>query len=271
MDNLNTRIENKFAELRPQGEKAFIAYVTVGDPSLEETVEIVRELAGAGVDLIELGIPFSDPLADGRVNQAAAERALAAGATWQGILDTVREIRLSVDLPIIFFSYLNPLYALGFKRALAEAAAAGVDGVLLLDLPVEESEPFEDAFRSAGLDKISLITPTTPADRMERILANSSGFVYCVSRTGVTGVQQSIEDGAKLVLQETRKHTDLALALGFGISTPEQAAEAARMADAVVVGSAIVDRFNEEEHNAQGHKRAASWVGTLVEAVKKFE
>lgn len=265
---MSERIKTKFEELQSRGEKGFIAYITAGDPSLEGTLEIAEMLAEAGVDLIELGVPFSDPLADGRTNQAAAERALAAGTNWSGIQETVRRIRARIDIPLIYFSYLNPIYALGFDWALMSAADAGIDGLLLLDLPIEESNPFDKAFREYDLDKISLITPTTPAKRMERILRNSSGFVYCVSRTGVTGAQRSIESSAGSLLTETRKHTDLPVALGFGISTPEQASEAAEMADAVVVGSAIVDRFNNEEHNTKGRKAAAEWVKTLVDAVK---
>jgi len=267
---MESRISKSFAELGKAREKGFIAYVTAGDPSLEETVDIALELADAGVDLIELGIPFSDPLADGRVNQEAAERALAHGATWGGILETVSRIREETDIPMIFFSYLNPLYAAGFDSALRDAKAAGIDGMLILDLPIEESQPFDDAFAGNGLDKISLITPTTPATRMERIMQSSSGFIYCVSRTGVTGAQKSIEDGARKVLEETRRHTELPLALGFGISTPEQAASAAQMADAVVVGSAIVQRFHDEPHTAAGRKAAASWVAEMVSAVKEI-
>jgi tryptophan synthase alpha chain len=267
---MKKRIDRRFQELKENGKKAFIAYITAGDPDLGATVEIAKELAAAGVDLIELGIPFSDPLADGRVNQAAAERALAAGTTWNGILRSVEQIRTAIDLPIIFFSYLNPLYAIGFDQALSSASAAGVDGMLLLDLPVEESEPFDRSFSAYGLDKICLITPTTPPERMERILAGASGFVYCVSRTGVTGAQTSIESGAGNVIAETRRHTSLPIALGFGISTPEQAASAAGMTDAVVVGSAIVQRFHDEPHTSEGRRAAAGWVADLVHAVKEI-
>jgi len=266
---MERRIGRKFDELKQSGGKGFIAYVTAGDPSPQDTVEIVKSLADAGVDLIELGIPFSDPLADGRVNQEAAERALTAGTDFSAILRTVEQIRSSVDLPMIFFSYLNPLYAIGFDQALASAAAAGIDGILLLDLPVEEAGQFDAAFAANGLDKICLITPTTPPARMERILAGASGFVYCVSRTGVTGAQAAIAGGARGLIAETRRHSDLPVALGFGISTPQQAADAAGMADAVVVGSAIVQRFHEEEHSAAGRRRAAEWVAGLVAAVKE--
>lgn len=266
---MSTRIKTSFEELRQAGKKGFIAYITAGDPSFEATVERVLELAAAGVDLIELGIPFSDPLADGRVNQEAAERALAAGATWEGILKTVAKIREHSDIPLIFFSYLNPLFATGFESALRDAKSAGIDGLLLLDLPIEESDPFDRVFVENGLDKISLIAPTTPANRMESIMAAAGGFVYCVSRTGVTGAQKSIEDGARIVLEETRRHTELPLALGFGISTPEQAATAAAMADAVVVGSAIVQRFHDNSHKADGIRDASRWVGEMVAAVKE--
>lgn len=266
---MTNRIQERFIELRRQNSKGFIAYVTAGDPSLDATVEIVELLADSGADLIELGIPFSDPLADGRVNQEAAERALAAGATWTGVLQTVERIREKVDLPIIFFSYLNPLYAVGFETAMQSASSAGVDGMLLLDMPIEESTEFDLTMRAANLDKIPLITPTTPPERMSQILASASGFVYCVSRTGVTGEQAQVEASAGALIDETRRHTELPIALGFGISNPDQAAEAAHFADAVVVGSAIVKRFHTEEHNSAGRRKAARWVSNLVQAVKE--
>ncbi len=267
---MTKRIQDSFTRLKRDKSKGFIAYVTAGDPSLDETVEIAELLADSGVDLIELGIPFSDPLADGRVNQEAAERALAAGATWTGVLRSVEEIRKKVDLPIIFFSYLNPLYAVGFDSAMKSATSAGVDGILLLDMPIEESSTFDETMRASHLDKIPLITPTTPPERMSRILESASGFVYCVSRTGVTGEQAQIEASADALIDETRRHTQLPIALGFGISNQEQAAEAAQFADAVVVGSAIVKRFHTEDRNAAGRRSAARWVAGLVQAVKEI-
>jgi tryptophan synthase alpha chain len=232
-------------------------------------VEIVHRLTDAGADLIELGVPFSDPLADGRVNQEAAERALRAGATLPRVLEAVRAIRETNDTPMIFFSYLNPFHAMGFSRALKRAAAAGIDGLLLLDLPVEESPELLADFRANELQNIRLVTPTTPTERVRRIVRSAGGFVYCVSRAGVTGAQERIEAGAGELLQRTRSCTDLPLALGFGISTPRQAAEAAQLADAVVVGSAIVRRLHEEGDSAAGRKRAVCWVKEMIDAVKE--
>jgi len=264
----SSRIKQTFDALKARGRKGFIAYITAGDPSLEDTVAMVETLAEAGVDLVELGIPFSDPLADGRVNQEAAERALRAGATWTGLIETVQEIRQRVDLPIVFFSYLNPLLARGIERAFSEAGAAGVDGILLLDLPVaERTIPARELFKTHGLDRICLVTPTTPEERMAAILARASGFVYCVSRTGVTGMQKELAGGTTELLHTVRRHTALPLALGFGISTPEQAREAAGVADAVVVGSAIVERFHHAPKTAAGRAEAARLVREMVQAV----
>lgn len=264
-----TRIEQRFAELKKQCRKGFIAYITAGDASLDDTFDIVRRLEDAGVDIVELGIPFSDPLADGRVNQDAALRALNAGTTISGVIDMVARLREKTGIPLLFFSYLNPLFANGFEKVVRGAARAGVDGFLVLDLSVEEAEPYARTLKENGVNNICLVAPTSPGERIKRIVRHASGFVYCVSREGVTGKQNRIAGGAHELVERTKKATSLPVALGFGISTPDQARAAARFADAVVVGSAIVDRFHSAGRSPQGRAKTAAWVGTLVRAVKE--
>jgi tryptophan synthase alpha chain len=264
-----TRVDQKFAALKKQGKKGFIAYIGAGDPSLDETVDIVLRLEEAGVDLVELGLPFSDPLADGRVNQDSTTRALAAGATFDGVMEMVRKIRERSQIPMIFYAYLNTLYARGFEKAMKDAAAAGIDGFLILDMPREEAGPYRKFISAADLNTISLITPTTPEDRIKQIVKEANGFVYCVSREGVTGVRDSIAEGARGLVAKIHKHTKLPVALGFGIGTPAQAAEAASFADAVVVGSAIVNKFHSNPHTPQGRADAAKFVAEMVKAVKR--
>jgi tryptophan synthase alpha chain len=241
-----TRIGDTFARLRGGGRKGLVAFVTAGDPSLARTAEIALELEEGGVDVLELGVPFSDPLADGPVIQRASERALRAGVTLAAVLELVREIRRRSALPLVLFSYLNPLLRYGLARLAADAAAAGVDGVLVTDLPPEESADWLRAARPAGLDTIFLASPTSPDQRLRGVAEASRGFVYAISRTGVTGEQQHISDDARPLLGRLRSLTGEPVALGFGISTPEQVAQAAAAADAVVVGSALV-RFLEEQ------------------------
>ncbi|MFH0953650.1 MAG: tryptophan synthase subunit alpha [Verrucomicrobiota bacterium] len=264
-----TRIETRFDELRRCGEKGFIAYVTAGDPGLKDTVDVVLRLEDAGVDIVELGIPFSDPLADGRVNQEAATRALDHGATLEGVLTCVRTIRRRSGIPLLFFSYLNPLLARGFDRTVEAAAAAGVDGFLVLDLPIEEARPYARSLSRHRLNNVCLVTPTSPDERIQRIVGASSGFVYCVSREGVTGMQKQLARAATELVRKTRRFTSLPVALGFGISSSDQARAAARVADAVVVGSAIVDRFASAPRTAGGRAETARWVKKLVRAVKQ--
>jgi tryptophan synthase alpha chain len=264
-----TRVDRKFSTLKKQGKKGFIAYIGAGDPSLADTVDMVLRLEEAGVDIIELGLPFSDPLADGRVNQDSATRALAAGATFDGVMEMVRKIRERSQIPLIFYAYLNTLCARGFEKAMNDAAAAGIDGFLILDMPREESGPYKKFISAANLNTISLITPTTPDERIKQIVKDANGFVYCVSHEGVTGVRESIAEGAHGLVAKIQKHTKLPVALGFGIGTPQQAAEAASFADAVVVGSAIVNKFHHNPHTTQGRADAAAFVAEMVKAVKR--
>jgi tryptophan synthase alpha chain len=240
------RISDTFARCKAAGRPAFVAFLTAGDPSLERTVSAALELAGAGVDVLELGVPFSDPLGDGPVIQRSSERALARGVTLAEVLDVVREIRRQSPLPIVLFSYLNPLLQRGLDRLAAEAAQAGVDGVLVIDLPPEEADAWIAAARAAGLDTIFLASPTSPDERLRKVAGASRGFVYAISRMGVTGERQALSDEARPLVTRLRALTDVPVALGFGISTPKQVKEAAMAADAVVVGSALV-RFLEEQ------------------------
>jgi tryptophan synthase alpha chain len=236
----STRISNLFAGKKEQGRKAFIAYLTAGDPTLAQTTELVLALERGGADLIELGVPFSDPIADGPVIQRASERALRGGTTLPKLLETVREIRRRSQVPLLLFSYLNPLLRYGFDRLAREAAAAGIDGVLLTDLSVEEAAEPVGRLRSAALDTVFLAAPTSSERRLRLVAEHSSGFIYLVSRTGVTGEQASLSAAAAPLTERMRQLTKLPLALGFGVSTPAQVAEVARLADGVVVGSAIV-------------------------------
>jgi tryptophan synthase alpha chain len=235
-----SRIGRLFERCSAEGRKAFIAYLAAGDPEMKATVPLVSALERGGADLIELGVPFSDPIADGPVIQRASERALRAGTTLDAILDMVREIRTKSQVPILLFSYFNPVMHYGFERLARDAANAGVDGVLLTDLSVEEAEEPVARLREHSLDTVFLVAPTSSERRLELVGKHSSGFVYLVSRTGVTGEQASLSEQAIPLIQRTRRHSTLPLAVGFGISKPEHVAEVARFADGVVVGSAIV-------------------------------
>ena len=256
------RIDQCFSALAQRNEKAFIAYICAGDPDLPRTIDLALALEKAGVDILELGVPFSDPLADGLVNQLAAQRALEAGATVPGVLDCIRQIRRQSQIPIILYTYLNPIFQFGFERFHREADAAGVDGLLLLDLPPEEDQPSE------GPLHIRLIAPTTPPKRVEEICKRAAGFIYYVSREGVTGVQSSVASSLGERVNEIRRYTKLPIAVGFGISTADQAREVAKTADAVVVGSAIVQTINENATSSDLPARIGEFVGPLVAAVK---
>lgn len=238
---VENRIDSKFAALREKGQKAFIAYICAGDPDMECTRALALRLEAAGVDVLELGVPFSDPLADGIVNQLASQRALEAGATPYGVLECVRKIRTESQIPIVLYTYINPLLALGFEKFHRDAEAAGVDGLLILDLPPDEDAP--ELAPVGGMRRIRLIAPTTPDARIASITANADGFIYYVSREGVTGEQASVATSISGRVEAIRRTTDVPVVVGFGVSNPEQAREVAHMADGVVVGSAIVKRI----------------------------
>lgn len=240
MVQTSTRISNLFAKHKAQGTTAFIAYLTAGDPSLSLTAELVLALERGGADLIELGVPFSDPIADGPVIQRASERALRAGATLHKLLETVHDIRRKSQIPLLLFSYLNPLLRYGLDNLARDAAAAGIDGVLMTDLSVEEAAEPVARWRSQSLDTVFLAAPTSSERRLRLVAEHSSGFIYLVSRTGVTGEQTSVAASTAPLAARMRQLTDLPVAIGFGVSTPAQVAEVAKLADGVVVGSAIV-------------------------------
>jgi tryptophan synthase alpha chain len=239
------RIGARFEKRHAEGKPVFVAFLTAGDPSLDRTCEVAVELDRAGADVLELGVPFSDPLADGPVIQRASERALARGVTLSKVLECVRLIRERSELPLLLFSYYNPLLQHGLERLAREAKGAGVDGVLVTDLPPEEAGEWVAAARAADLDTVFLASPTSPPERLRRVAEASRGFVYAISRTGVTGERQALSEDARPLVGRLRALTTVPVALGFGLSTPEQVREAAAVADGVVVGSALV-RFLEE-------------------------
>src|SRR5688572_10596723 len=259
---MQNRIDQCFETLRARNEKAFIAYICAGDPDLSRTIDLALALEKAGTDILELGIPFSDPLADGVVNQLAAQRALEAGTTVAGVLACVRQIRRHSQLPIVLYTYLNPIFQFGFDQFHREASEAGVDGLLILDLPLEEEQP------TPGPLHIRLIAPTTPAERMQKICAGAAGFIYYVSREGVTGAQSSVASSLGERIAQIRECTKLPIAVGFGISTAEQAGQVAQFADAIVVGSAIVQRIYENAAKDDLPARIGDFVAPLVAATK---
>jgi len=234
------RIEDSFTTLKRDGRKGFIPYITAGDPDLSTTEELLVTLAQSGATLIELGVPFSDPMADGPVIQRASERALKHDFGLQQILDTAARARQRIDLPIILFSYYNPLLQFGLQRLAAAARDAGIDGILVTDLTPEESGEFEGALRDAGLDMIFLVAPTSTDERLKLVAKHASGFIYAVSRAGVTGTRESVSAEAEKLVQRMKQFSSLPIAVGFGISNAEQVADVQRYADAAVVGSAIV-------------------------------
>jgi len=238
------RISARFADLRAEGRGGLVTFVTAGDPDLETAWEILQGLPAAGADIIELGMPFSDPMADGPAIQAASLRALQAGQTLRKTLDMVRRFREGDSAtPLVLMGYYNPIYQYGVDAFVADAAAAGVDGLIVVDLPPEESDELLPQARAAGIDFIRLATPTSDDNRLPVILSGSGGFVYYVSVLGITGTKSAAETATEEAVARLRRHTDLPVVVGFGIRTPEAAAVTARIADAAVVGSAIVDRI----------------------------
>jgi tryptophan synthase alpha chain len=241
------RIEDAFKTLKQQGKKGFIPFITAGDPDLKTTEELLVVLANSGATLIELGVPFSDPMADGPVIQRASERALKHGFSLQAILDTVARARKQIDIPIILFSYYNPLLQFGLKRVAKAVKDALLDGVLVTDLTPEESGEFEAELRANGLDMIFLVAPTSTDERLKLVAQRASGFIYAVSRAGVTGAQSTVSAEAEKLVTRMRQFSELPIAVGFGISNAEQVRDVNRYADAVVVGSAIVAEMERLE------------------------
>lgn len=235
-----SRIDERFAALAAQKRTGLVTYVTAGDPDLPRSAEILKRLDRAGADVLEVGVPFSDPLADGPVIQRATERALAAGATLPKVLDMLKSVRKEISAPIVIFSYANPILRMGLDRFVEAAGAAGVDGVLTLDMPPEEGEAFRAAFSLAGIDTIFLLSPTTTVERIKRAAELGSGFLYGISRLGVTGVRETIDDSARELAERVKGVTQMPLALGFGLSKPEHIKAIGHYAEAAVVGSALV-------------------------------
>jgi len=264
------RIVECFARLKREAKKGFIVYIGAGDPDLDATRRLALAFDQAGVDVLELGVPFSDPLADGLVNQLAAQRGLESGTTPPKLLETVTAIRKHSQIPIVLYIYFNLIHRAGLEQFIKDAAKAGVDGLLVLDLPPEESDNYEALMRQAGLCHIYLIAPTTPEDRIALIVKRGSGFIYYVSREGVTGMQAQVATNLASQVAKIRAHTDLPVAVGFGISNPKQAKLVASAADAVVVGSAVVNQIARHGKSKDLVKHMGEFVKSLSDAVKSI-
>ncbi len=239
------RIERTFRELGKKGRKAFIAYITAGDPTIDDTGALVREFAGRGVDIVELGVPFSDPIADGPVNQEAAQRALKHNVGIGDILGMVKALRKDCDIPIVFFAYFNTILAYGIEEFVRDAGECGVDGALVLDLPPEEAKYYKGLMDARGLATIFLVSPVTPDERLPLIVSHATGFVYYVSQMGVTGMRERMDERIPSMVEKIRRLTDTPVAVGFGVSTPDHVRDIARFADGVIVGSSIVRKIAE--------------------------
>jgi tryptophan synthase alpha chain len=261
-----SRLAETFAALAREGRCGLVTFTTAGDPDLPRSGEILKALDRAGADVLEVGVPFSDPLADGPVIQRATERALAAGGCLAATLDLVASVRQDVRAPIVLFSYANPLLRMGLEAFADRAFAAGVDGVLALDLPIEEADGFRSVLAARGLDTIFLLSPTTTDARIRRAASLGRGFLYGISRLGVTGARDRVAEGAAAMVRRIRSQTDLPIALGFGISRPEHVAEVGAYADAAVVGSALVSLIAEAGESPKLIERVEAYVQELRSA-----
>jgi len=253
------RIEVRFEELARRGEKALVTYLTAGDPNIETSEAVLLAVAESGADILEIGVPFSDPLADGPSIQAASQRALAAGVRLPQVFQLVRDLRAKIKTPIVLMTYFNPVQKYGLTKFAQDAVAAGVDGVILTDLPPEEAGAWKPIADEAGLATIFLLAPTSTAERIERVAKMATGFIYCVSRTGVTGARDEVPSEVRELLEAIRQHTEKPVVVGFGISRPEHVAQVAQWADGAVVGSALVDLVSRN-----------SDLEELIPAVRKF-
>jgi tryptophan synthase alpha chain len=262
-------IEKKFAELQKRGEAALIPFVTAGDPNLATTLKILRALEKGGADCIELGIPFSDPTADGPTIQRSSERALKNGLSLPRILQLVRQFRRTSEVPIVLFGYFNPIFHYGLENFCRAAARAGADGILCVDLPPEESAELKRWTDAEGLDLIFLLSPTSGPDRVQLVAGKGRGFIYYVSVTGVTGARQALDDQLRSQVARVRRATSLPVGVGFGISTPKQAAWIAGFADAAVVGSALVERIEKAKGGVEKARCAGAFVSALKRAIKQ--
>jgi tryptophan synthase alpha chain len=266
-----SRLTPTFARLRLEQRPGLVTYTTAADPDLARSGELLRALDRAGADVLEVGVPFSDPLADGPVIQRATERALAAGGSLRTALKLIADVRPYVSAPIVVFSYANPLLRIGIGEFARQAAAAGVDGVLALDLPIEEAEEFRETTAAAGIDTIFLLSPTTTDARIQKAAALGRGFLYGISRLGVTGARAQVSSDAATLVRRLRTFTPLPIALGFGISRPEHVAEVGAYADAAVVGSALVSLIAEERESADLVDRVETYVRSLRSACQPRE
>jgi len=263
------RIQDTFSRARQENRACFVSYVCAGDPDAETSLAICRELLAGGTDILELGVPFSDPLADGLTNQLAAERALNAGMTPTGVFELVKTLRQETEAPIVFYTYYNLVFANGVEAYVAAAKEAGVDALLTLDLPPEEAEELAAACEKHGVGMVFIIAPTTPAARMPIIAQAATSFIYYVSREGVTGVREGLADNLTGQVAEIRAHTDLPVAVGFGIGQPDQVAAVAKVADGVIVGSALVNQIATAESAEAAIAGVAAKVRELAPATRR--
>lgn len=267
-DLLGNRIERKFEKLRKLKRAAFIPYICAGDPNPEITKKLALEFDSVGVDIVELGVPFSDPIADGPSIQKASERALAHKISLKQIIEMVKELRKYTEIPIALMTYFNPVFIYGIEKFCNDATDAGVDGVIIPDLTPEEAGPLFEAAKKVKFATILLVAPTTPPERMKLIAENSTGFIYCVAVTGVTGARDRLSEFISPMVSTLRKYTDKPICVGFGVSNPEQARAVAKIADAVIVGSAIIDVMEANlEDEAKLIAETKQFVSSLVDAV----
>jgi tryptophan synthase alpha chain len=259
---MSSRIPGKFRDLRKKNGKAFIPYIMAGDPNIKRTRELIGLLEGCGADIIELGVPFSDPLADGPTIQQAAQRALDEGVTLKKVIDLVAELRAGTQIPIILMTYYNPIFKYGDERFVLDAAAAGVDGVIVPDLPPDEAGNLIKQARESGLDTIFLLAPTSTDDRISKVVRTSTGFIYYVPITGITGSKLALDASLGQHIARIKSFSGKPVAVGFGVSTPEQAAGISEFADGVIVGSAIVKRVGESDRELE------AYLLSLREAIK---
>ena len=258
------RITKKLSDLKKQNKKALVCFITAGDPTLADTEKLVLTLEKAGVDIIELGVPFSDPMADGPVIQLASERALKKGVDLQKILNLVKKLRASTQIPILLMGYYNPILAMGEKTFAQKAKESGVDAALIVDLPPEEATTLDEVLKENGLEQIFLLAPTSSPDRIKAVVKKAGGFIYYVSITGITGAKSSVNTELKKQIAAIRKKTKLPLMIGFGISTPEQARHFSEIGDGIVVGSSLVKLIHETRAN---QKKVFKYVWSLKEAI----
>ncbi len=263
------RIEETFARLKENGSKALITFITAGDPDLPTTKKLILALEASGADIIELGIPFSDPMADGPTIQASSERAVKGGTHLSDVLALVREVRKETQIPVVLFGYYNPIFNFGLKKFASEASKAGADGVLIVDLPAEESEELKVELDRKGIDLIFLLTPTSTVDRIKLVAKKASGFIYFVSVTGVTGARKKVSGDVKKYVADVRKHTALPVGVGFGISNAAQAGAVCRYADGVIVGSAIVNIIAGNSNPASLVRKVSGFVKGLKDGISR--